>query len=109
MSPDFKKNQNVILFKVQGFFAKMRKNLAPEQFKSLHQHARVKVLLNCSAGIKIAVQGSKPRNLTKNYINSTQIQGREFRNRWINIRTYSQIIDDSIKCGIMIISGVTRM
>ena len=39
MSPDFKKNQNVILFKVQGFFAKLRKNLAPEQFKSLHQHA----------------------------------------------------------------------
>jgi len=37
---------------VQGFFAKLRKNLAPEQFKSLHQHAWVKVLLNCSAGIK---------------------------------------------------------
>jgi hypothetical protein len=53
LSPDFKKNQNVILFKVQGFFAKMRKNLAPEQFKSLHRHARVKVLLNCSAGINI--------------------------------------------------------
>ena len=31
----------------------MRKNLAPEQFKILHQHARVKVLLNCSAGINI--------------------------------------------------------
>ena len=43
----------MILFKVQGFFAKLRKNLAPEQFKSLHRHARVKVLLNCSAGIKI--------------------------------------------------------
>jgi len=53
LSPDFKKNQNAILFKVQGFFAKLRKNLAPEQFKSLHQHARVKVLLNCSAGINI--------------------------------------------------------
>jgi len=39
LSPDFKKNQNVILFKVQGFFAKLRKNLAPEQFKSLHRHA----------------------------------------------------------------------
>ena len=38
---------------MQGFFAKLRKNLAPEQFKSLHRHARVKVLLNCSAGIKI--------------------------------------------------------
>ena len=43
----------MILFKVQGFFAKLRKNLAPEQFKSLHRHARVKVLLNCSAGINI--------------------------------------------------------
>jgi len=53
LSPDFKKNQNVIFFKVQGFFAKLRKNLAPEQFISLHQHARVKVLLNCSAGINI--------------------------------------------------------
>jgi len=53
LSPDFKKNQNAILFKVQGFFAKLRKNLAPEQFKSLHRHARVKVLLNCSAGINI--------------------------------------------------------
>jgi len=53
LSPDFKKNLNVILFKVQGFFAKLRKNLAPEQFKSLHQHGLVKVLLNCSAGIKL--------------------------------------------------------
>ena len=43
----------MIFFKVQGFFAKIRKNLAPEQFKSLHQHARVKVLLNCSSGINI--------------------------------------------------------
>ena len=24
---------------MQGFFAKLRKNLAPEQFKSLHRHA----------------------------------------------------------------------
>ena len=31
----------MILFKVQGFFAKLRKNLAPEQFISLHQHARL--------------------------------------------------------------------
>ena len=47
----------MILFKVQGFFAKLRKNLAPEQFKSLHRHARVKVLLNCSAGIKLSPAG----------------------------------------------------
>ena len=93
----------MILFKVQGFCTILRKNLAPEQFKSLHRHARVKVLLNCSAGIKIAVQGSKLRNLTKNYINSTQIQGREFQNHWINIRTYSQILDEHIKCGIITI------
>jgi hypothetical protein len=52
LSPDFKKNQNVILFKVQGFFAKLRKNLAPEQFKSLHQHARVKVLLIVQQALK---------------------------------------------------------
>jgi len=30
LSPDFKKNQNVILFKVQGFCAILRKKLAPE-------------------------------------------------------------------------------
>ena len=46
----------MILFKVQGFCAILQKNLAPEQFKSLHQHARVKVLLNCSAGIKIKTE-----------------------------------------------------
>ena len=29
------------------FLRNFAKNLAPEQFKSLHRHARVKVLLNC--------------------------------------------------------------
>ena len=105
----------LILKRIKMWFFLKCKVFSQNCAKTLHLNnskvytARVKVLLNCSAGIKIAVQGSKPRNLTKNYINSTQIQGREFRNRWINIRTYSQIIDDSIKCGIMIISGVTRM
>jgi hypothetical protein len=49
----------VILFKVQDFFAKLRKNLAPEQFKSLYRHARVKVLLNCSAGINYKIFGGE--------------------------------------------------
>ena len=45
----------------------------------------------------------------KLHINSAQIRITKNTNCWINIRTYSQIIDDYIKCGIMIISGVTEL